>query len=136
MNAILLHLAEGTPLLPADSFDRAKVYEWLFFEQYNHEPAIAVRRALSVYPERRPEATPSRMAQLLEAGNRALAALEHRLARADWLAGSGFTIADISLYAYTHLAGEGGYILQDFRGIGRWLNWASALPGHLAIDAP
>ena len=74
-NAILLHLAEGTTLLPADAYDRAKVYEWLFFEQYNHEPSIAVRRALSVYPERRTEATPERMARLLEAGSRALAVM-------------------------------------------------------------
>src|SRR5580693_6444389 len=107
-NAILLHFAEGTRLLPADAYDRAKTYEWLFFEQYSHEPAIAVRRALSVYPERRAEATPARMAQLLEAGNRALAVLERRLESADWLAGGAFSVADISLYAYTHMAGEGG----------------------------
>ena len=133
-NAILLHFAEGTPLLPADSYERAKVYEWLFFEQYNHEPAIAVRRALSVYPERRSEATPQRMEQLLEAGNRALSILQHRLAAADWLAGGGFTIADISLYAYTHMAGEGGYDLDGFPAIGRWLQRVAALPRHIAID--
>ena len=106
-NAILLHFAEGTPLLPADSYDRAKAYEWLFFEQYVHEPAIAVRRALSVYPERRAEATPERMAALLEAGNRALAVLERQLQSSDWLAGNAFSVADISLYAYTHVADEG-----------------------------
>src|SRR5215472_13219133 len=78
-NAILLHFAEGTRLLPSDPYDRAKTYEWLFFEQYSHEPAIAVRRALSVYPERAAEATPARMAQLLEAGNRALGVMERRL---------------------------------------------------------
>jgi len=133
-NAILLHFAEGTRLLPADAYDRAKVYEWMFFEQYNHEPAIAVRRALSVYPERRAEATPARMAQLLEAGNRALAVLEHRLERADWLAGGAFSVADISLYAYTHMAGEGGYDLGGFPAIGRWLARVSALPGHIPIS--
>ena len=134
-NAILLHFAEGTRLSPADSYDRAKAYEWLFFEQYVHEPAIAVRRALSVYPERRAEATPERMAALLEAGNRALAVLQRRLESADWLAGNAFSVADISLYAYTHMAEDGGYDLAAFPGIGRWLGRVAALPGHLAITA-
>jgi glutathione S-transferase len=134
-NAILLYLAEGTALLPADAYDRAKVYEWLFFEQYNHEPAIAVRRALSVYAERRAEATPARMAHLLEAGNRALAVMEHRLRAADWLAGNAFSIADISLYAYTHMAADGGYDLRLYPGIAGWLMRVAALPRHLAIEA-
>jgi glutathione S-transferase len=134
-NAILLHFAEGTHLLPADPYDRAKVYEWLFFEQYSHEPAIAVRRALSVYPERRAEATPARMAQLLEAGKRALEVLDRRLESADWLAGGAFSVADISLYAYTHMAGDGGYDLSSFSAIGRWLARVAALSGHIAIDA-
>jgi len=134
-NAILLHFAEGTRLLPTDSYDRAKAYEWLFFEQYVHEPAIAVRRALSVYPERRAEATSERMAALLEAGNRALAVLERRLESAGWLAGNAFSVADISLYAYTHMAGDGGYDLAAFPGIGRWLQRVSALPGHTSITA-
>src|SRR4029077_2779331 len=95
-NAILLHFAEETRFLPPDRYDRAKAYEWLSFEQYSHEPAIAVRRALRVYPERRADATPARMAQLLDAGNRALAVLEQRLAGAEWLAGSSFSVADIS----------------------------------------
>jgi glutathione S-transferase len=134
-NAILLHFAEGTRLLPTDAYDRAKLYEWLFFEQYVHEPAIAVRRALSVYPERRAEASPARMRQLLDAGNRALEVLEHRLSGADWLAGSAFTVADISLYAYTHMAGQGGYDLAAFPAIGRWISRVSALPGHVPIEA-
>lgn len=133
-NAILLHLAEGTRLLPSAGYDRAKTYEWLFFEQYEHEPTIAVRRALSVYPERRAEATPARMAQLLASGNRALAVMEQRLAAADWLAGAAFSVADISLYAYTHMAGDGGYDLAAFPAVGRWLRRIAALPGHVAID--
>jgi glutathione S-transferase len=134
-NAILLYLAEGTVLLPADAYDRAKVYEWLFFEQYNHEPAIAVRRALNVYPERSAEATPARMAQLLDMGNRALGVMEHRLGVAMWLAGDAFSIADISLYAYTHMAGDGGYDLRLYPGIGRWLTRIPALPRHRRIEA-
>jgi glutathione S-transferase len=134
-NAILLHLAEGTRLLPGDAYERAKAYEWLFFEQYDHEPRIAVRRALSLYPERSAEATPARMAQLLEAGNRALAVIERRLGAADWLAGDAFSVADIALYAYTHMAGDGGYDLAAFPAIGRWLARVAALPGHIAIDA-
>ena len=134
-NAILLTFAEGTALLPADSYDRATAYQWLFFEQYSHEPAIAVRRALSIYPERRAEASEARMAQLLEAGNRALSVLEQRLAAAEWLAGAAFSVADISLYAYTHMAGQGGYDLSPFPGINRWLQRVAGLPGHVAIDA-
>ena len=134
-NAIPLFFAEGTALLPADRYDRAKTYEWLFFEQYVHEPAIAVRRALSVYPERRGEAAPERMAQLLDAGNRALAVLERRLAGADWLAGDAFSVADISLYAYTHMAGDGGYDLAAFPAVGRWLARIAAQPRHVTIEA-
>jgi glutathione S-transferase len=132
-NAILLHLAEGTALLPSDAYARAKVYEWLFFEQYSHEPAIAVRRALTVYAARRAEATPERMAQLLEAGNRALAVIERRLAAADWLAGDAFSIADIALYAYTHTAADGGYDLHPYPGIGQWLARVAGSPRHRTI---
>ena len=133
-NAILLHFAEGGPLLPSDKYDRAKAYEWLFFEQYIHEPAIAVRRALAVYPERRAQATPERMAMLLEAGNEALSVMERRLASAQWLAGSSFSVADISLYAYTHMAHEGGFELANYPGIIMWLERVRAMPGHTPID--
>jgi glutathione S-transferase len=135
-NAILLYFGEGTDLVPTEPYDRAKVYEWLFFEQYSHEPAIAVRRALSVYAGRRAEATPERMAQLLEAGRRALAVMERRLAAAGWLVGDKFSAADISLYAYTHMAADGGYDLGQFPGIGRWLIRVAAMPRHITIDLP
>ncbi|MCS0503018.1 glutathione S-transferase family protein [Ancylobacter mangrovi] len=132
-NAIMLHLAEGTALLPADAYDRAKAYEWLFFEQYSHEPAIAVRRALLTYAERAHLATPERLGALLEAGNAALAVMEARLARADWLAGDAFSVADIALYAYTHTAEEGGYDLAPFPAIRGWLARVAALPGHVGL---
>jgi len=134
-NAILLHFAEGSRFLPGDPFQRAKCYEWLFFEQYCHEPSLAVRRSLRLYPERRAMATPERMQELLEKGNEALAVMESRLAEHDWLAGDGFSVVDISLYAYTHDAEEnGGYDMSLFPGVSRWLERVSAEPGHVAID--
>jgi glutathione S-transferase len=133
-NAMLAHFAEGTPWLPPPGLARTRVFEWLFFEQYSHEPAIAVRRALSVYPERRSEATPERMTHLLESGNRALAVMEQRLGDADWLAGNAYSLADISLYAYTHMAADGGYDLQRFPRIRRWLARVAAMPRHVAIE--
>jgi glutathione S-transferase len=133
-NAILLHFAEGSPYLPRNAFDRAKAYEWLFFEQYSHEPAIAVRRALSVYPERRANADPLRMAQLLEAGHKALAVMETRLAKARWLAGDSFSIADIALYAYTHAAAEGGFDLAAYPCILAWIAGVAAQPGHVTRE--
>ena len=82
-NAMLLHFAEGTRFLPQGAFERAKAYEWLFFEQYSHEPAIAVRRSLLVYPERAKDAEPRRMEALLDVGYRALKVMEGRLADAE-----------------------------------------------------
>jgi glutathione S-transferase len=135
-NAILLHFAEGTEFLPRDRYDRAKTFEWLFFEQYSHEPVIAVRRALMVYPERRAAATPERMAELLDAGHRALAVMEQRLRTAEWLADACFSVADIALYAYTHMAHEGGFDLALYPGIGEWLSRVRRLPRHIPIDTP
>jgi glutathione S-transferase len=133
-NAILLHLAEGTAYLPADAFERAKAYEWLFFEQYVHEPSIAVRRSVLTAPQRAAERTPERLTELLEAGNRALAVMERRLSGADWLAGNRYSVADIALYAYTHLAEEGGYDLAAYPGVSAWLARVAAQPGHVRLD--
>jgi glutathione S-transferase len=135
-SAILLHFAEGTRFLPSNRYDRAKAYEWLSFEQYSHEPAIAVRRALIIYPERHAEATPDRMAQLLATGNRALSVMELRLRTAEWFAGNLFSIADIALYAYTHMAYQGGFDLQPYPELRNWLSRVRALPGHVTIDMP
>ena len=132
-NAMLLFLGEGSPFIPAAAFERAKAYEWLFFEQYSHEPAIAVRRSLLVYPQRRAQATAERLAALLEAGNRALAVMERRLAEADWLAGETYSVADMALYAYTHMADTGGYDLTRFPGISAWLKRVASQPGHVPI---
>ena len=86
-NAILLHLAEGTAYLPKDAYERALVYQWLFFEQYSHEPYVAVRRALMVYPERASDATPERLASTLEGGDKALSVMETQLKKTPFLAG-------------------------------------------------
>lgn len=132
-NAMLLHLAEGTHYLPAEPFDRAKTYEWLFFEQYSHEPAIAVRRALCRYPQRAAEADEGRMKKLLDAGNRALAVMEGRLGEAEWLAGPAYSVADIALYGYTHMADEGGFDLTRFPAVRAWLARVAAQPGHVPL---
>lgn len=133
-NAILLHLAEGTRFLPADAFDRAKAYEWLFFEQYEHEPTIAVRRSIMTAPSRAHLRTPDRLGPLLDKGNAALAVMEQRLSKADWLAGDACSVADIALYAYTHVAGEGGYDLAAYPGISAWIARMASQPGHVTID--
>jgi len=132
-NAILLYLAEGTRFLPQDRYERALVYQWLFFEQYSHEPYVAVRRALTKYPERAALATPERLASTLEGGNKALGVMERRLAEAPFLAGGGLTVADIALYAYTHDARNGGFDLSRFPAISAWLGRVEADPGHIPM---
>jgi glutathione S-transferase len=133
-NAILLHLAENSKCLPADSFARAKAYEWLFFEQYSHEPAIAVRRSILTAPERAAQRTPERLASLLESGNRALGVMERRLSGSSWLAGEAYSVADIALYAYTHMAEEGGFDLSRYPGIQSWISRVASQPGHVSIE--
>ncbi len=128
-NAILGYLADGTPLLPIDTFHRAIVNQWLFFEQYSHEPYIATSRFIRQYLGSPPE----RAAQLdanVEPGNAALRVMDETLATREFLTGDHFTIADIALYAYTHVADEGGYDLQPFSAIRAWLGRCEARPGY------
>lgn len=133
-NAILLHLAEGSGFIPTNAYYRAKMFEWLFFEQYDHEPTIAVRRALSTYPERADRASPDRMADLLAGGNRALGVMETRLRDHDWLAGDRLSVADISLFGYTHDAHVGGFDLPQFPGVEAWVKRVADQPGHVGLD--
>ena len=134
-NAMLLYLAEGTKYLPADRYERALVNQWLFFEQYDHEPQIAVARSwITVYPERRGKATPEQLAGWQQKGNHALGVMEQRLAGNDWLVSSGYTVADIALYAYTHVADEGGYDLGRYPGISRWIERVAAEPRHVPLE--
>jgi glutathione S-transferase len=134
-NAMLLYLAEGTPFLPADRYERALVNQWLFFEQYDHEPHIAVARSrLTVYRQRYGEPTPEQVVGWHEKGHRALGVMERRLAANDWLAGNAYSIADIALYAYTHVADEGGFDLTPYGGINAWLKRVAGQPGPIGLD--
>ncbi len=130
--AILLHFAEGTPLLPPPGLTRTRVHEWLFFEQYSHEPNVAVARNLMSL-RREAHLYPERMAKLTEGGNRALSIMERRLASHDWLVDGGRTVADIALFAYTHVADQGGFDMARTPGIGRWIARMLATDGILAI---
>ena len=134
-NAMLLYLAEGTKYLPADRYDRAVCNQWLFFEQYDHEPQIAVARSrLTIYRQRYGEPTPEQIASWHEKGNRALGVMEKRLAGNAWLAGNSCSVADIALYAYTHVADEGGFDLAPYPGISAWLNRIAAQPGYVGLE--
>jgi len=130
-NAILCYLADGTPLIPADPFERAQTLQWLFFEQYSHEPYVAVVRFwhFAGLLEQNRAALPEKM----DRGHAALAVMERHLAAQEWFGGARYGIADIALYAYTHVAGEGGFELSRFPAIERWLARVAVQPGHVRI---
>src|SRR5262249_35704302 len=132
--AILWYFGEGTPLVPDDHYERAQVLQWMFFEQYDHEPSIAVVRFWRAYSGR-PEAFTDRLEERTAAGYRALDAMERHLAGREFLVGSAPTLADIALYAYTHVAPEGGFDLSGYPEIGAWLERVAAMPRHVRIDA-
>ena len=129
-DAILFHFAEGTRYLPEDSFQRAQVLQWLFFEQYNHEPNIAVPRfweLAGIHPDEHERKARRR------GGRFALQALEDHLAQHEFLVGERYTIADVALFAYTHVAPEGGFELEPYPAVREWLTRVAAQPGHIAI---
>jgi glutathione S-transferase len=132
-NAILVYLAEGTPYWPTDHFERAQVLQWMFFEQYCHEPNIAVVRfwvAVAPSPPPQPE-----IEAKISAGYVALDAMESHLASRLFLVADRYTVADIALYAYTHVAHEGGFDLDGYPAIRRWLTRVATQPGHVEITA-
>ena len=131
-NAILLHFAEATAWLPPPGLARTRVMEWLFFEQYSHEPYIAVARNLTSYAKTAAQ-FPERMAQCMERGAQALAVMERRLGAHDWLTGSGPTVADLALFAYTHVADEGGFDLSVYPGVAAWVARLAAVPGMVGL---
>ncbi|OGN42219.1 MAG: glutathione S-transferase [Caulobacterales bacterium RIFCSPHIGHO2_01_FULL_70_19] len=117
-NAILVHMAEGSDWIPADPWARAKMFEWLFWEQYSHEPYIAVARFQRTLAGRTADEIEPR---LMERGHAALARMEAALAEADWLAGGGPTLADLALVAYTRVAPEGGFDLGSYPAVRAWI---------------
>lgn len=132
--AILWYFGEGTSFVPEDRYERAQVLQWMFFEQYDHEPAIAVVRFWVAYSGR-PEAFADRLEERRAAGHRALAAMERHLDGREFLVGGSPTIADIALFAYTHVAEEGGFALDGYPAVCAWLGRVAAMPGHIPIDA-
>jgi glutathione S-transferase len=133
-NAILWYFADGTEYVPDDPYERAQVLQWAFFEQYSHEPYIAVVRFWLGYSgaaERYADQIPAKQ----EGGYAALDAMERHLAQREFLVGGRYSIADIALYAYTHVAHEGGFDLAGYPAIRAWLDSVAAQPGHVAIDA-
>jgi glutathione S-transferase len=133
-NAIIWYLGEGTRFVPSDAYERAQVLQWLFYEQYEHEPAIVVARFLLTYSGRAEE-----FAKLIERkqaeGVKALDVMERHLGSREWFVGGAMTLADVALYAYTHVADEGGFDLKPYPAVRAWIDRVSAEPGHVAIDA-
>ena len=133
-DAILWYFGDGTPYVPDDPYERAQVLQWMFFEQYSHEPYLAVVRfwlAYSGTPEAFREQVPAKM----KGGYAALDAMERHLEGKSFLVGERYSIADIALYAYTHVAHEGEFDLEPYPAIRSWLDRVAGQPGHVAIDA-
>ena len=133
--AILFHLSEGTSLQPQSSWDRAQMLQWMFFEQYSHEPYIAVARFWLKFAA--PEALETKRHLIPEwhaKGRAALNVMETHLSAHDWFAGGAYSIADIALYGYTHVAAEGGFDLADFPQVSRWICRVASVPGHIGIE--
>ncbi|WP_407297116.1 glutathione S-transferase family protein [Stutzerimonas zhaodongensis] len=131
-NAILNFLAEGSDYLPADARLRTQVLQWQFFEQYSHEPFVAVARFIKLYLGMPSDRLDEYAAKLLD-GYRALDVMEQQLDRTQYLVGDRYTIADVALYAYTHVAEEGGFSLADYPAIQAWLMRVEAHPRHVAM---
>ncbi|MGF1632036.1 MAG: glutathione S-transferase family protein [Kiloniellaceae bacterium] len=132
-NAILFYLAEGTPYLPDDRLGRAKALQWMFFEQYSHEPYIAVLRFWKRHTAKTPENEPQ-WADKEMRGYDALGVMEKALEGQDWLLGAAPSIADVSLYAYTHVADQGGFDLARFPALQAWIGRFPGLPGYVPFS--
>lgn len=134
-NAACWYIADGSMLIPDDRFARADMLRWMFFEQYNHEPNVATLRfwlafvgeAVLVDSQRQ------QIEGRRKAGEAALALMDEHLAQHDWFVGQRVTLADIALYAYTHVAEEGGFRLEDYPAVQRWLRRMAQLPGYISM---
>jgi glutathione S-transferase len=132
-NAILWYLGEGTRLVPAERLDRARMLQWMFFEQYTHEPSIAVARFIRVFARRDDD---PRLPDLLKRGHAALGVMEKHLAGRDWFAGEALSLADLALYAYTHRADDGGFDLAAYPAVRGWLARVAATPRITPMPSP
>lgn len=130
-NAILCYLAEGSEYLPADRWPRAEALQWLFWEQYSHEPYIATARYIQRFLQNPDEPT---LPQKRERGYQALGVMEQHLATRSFFVCETYTVADISLYAYTHAAADGGFDLTRFPAVQSWLGRVAAQPRHLPLS--
>lgn len=135
-HAIINYLAEGSFLVPADRYERALVWQWLGFEQYQLEPGVATVRFMLHYLNKTREELGVRYTDRYQRGADALAVLERGLAGRTWLVGDSASLADIALFAYTHVADEAGYRLEDYPAIGAWLAEFRKLPWYSPITAP
>ena len=131
-NAILHYLAEGTPLLPKDRLGRARALQWMFFEQYSHEPYVAVARFICYYL---PPDSPRRaeLPRLQERGYQALGVMEQHLGKAPFFAGAAYSIADIALFAYTHCAADGGFDLAAYPAVSAWVERVRRQPRFVPL---
>jgi glutathione S-transferase len=136
-NAACFYLADGSRLIPHDRFERADMLRWMFFEQYNHEPNVATMRfwVAFVGEDRLSEAQRAQIPSKRAAGEAALKLMDEHLAGRDWFVGGGISLADVALYAYTHVAQEGGFDLAAYPAVARWLERVAAEPGYVAMDA-
>ena len=132
-HAIIWYFADGTPFLPEDRFERAKVLQWLCFEQYDLEPTVAVVRFWVALSDAPPDADTIEARR--QAGHRALSALDRALVDRAFLVGDRYTIADIALYGYSHVAHEGGFDMSGFPALAAWQQRVAAVPGHVPITA-
>jgi glutathione S-transferase len=136
-NAACFYLADGSVLIPEERFERADMLRWLFWEQYNHEPNVATLRfwhgwiGEANWSDLQRAQHPAKKA----AGEAALALMDEHLARRDWLVGEGLTLADIALYAYTHVAEGGGFRLADYPAVQAWLKRVEGVPDYVSMSA-
>ena len=131
-NAIIFYLAEGTPFLAADRFERAQVLQWMFFEQYSHEPNIATSRFWLMHFDLTEDRRKA-LGQKQELGYAALNVMEQHLTSRRFFVGDRYSVADIALYAYTHVAHEGGFGLDRFPAVRTWLERVRTQPRHIPI---
>jgi glutathione S-transferase len=133
-NAILAWLARGTPYLPEEPLAFAQTLQWMFFEQYSHEPYIAVARFWKHFLDKLSPQQEANLPDIMKKGHAALDVMEKHLATRTFFVDDRYGLADIALYAYTHVADEGGFDLSTYPNVTAWLSRVKAQPGHVAID--